>query len=99
MSNLGYALHGAWKVLLAGLILGAGLPVIFAVGIRALAFGSGGEAEVGGGRPHPVGRLLAVLCFAAVLAGVGLGITIVVASGLGKVVSFEHIYPTLVPKH
>ena len=46
MHNLGFALDGAWKVLLAGLVLGAGLPVLFALGIRSLAYGAGGDAEV-----------------------------------------------------
>lgn len=98
MENVGYALDGAWQVLLFGLLLGAGLPAVFALGIRSLAYGSGGAAEIDGGSPHPVGRLLAVLCFAVVLAGVALGITIVVASGFGKEVSFDHVYPTLVAK-
>ncbi|CAN5306782.1 hypothetical protein BH09ACT12_BH09ACT12_36890 [soil metagenome] len=96
MENVGYALEGAWKVLAVGLVLGAGLPAVFAFGIRSLAYGAGGEAEVAGGSPHPLGRLLAGLCFAAVVAGVALGITIVVASGFGREVSFEHVYPTLV---
>jgi hypothetical protein len=46
MHNVTLALQGAWKVLAASLILGAGLPIIFALGIRSLAWGSGGEAEV-----------------------------------------------------
>ena len=96
MNNLGFALDGAWRVLAAGLLLGAGLPAVFAFGIRSLAWGTGGEAEVDGGSPHPVGRALATLCFAVVLAGVALGITFIVASGFGKVLSFEHIYPTLI---
>ncbi len=29
---------------------------------------------------------------------VALGITVIVAAGMGKEVSFEHVYPTLVPK-
>lgn len=98
MENFRFALEGAWQVLAAGLVLGAGLPAVFALGIRSLAFGTGGTAEVDGGAPHPVGRVLGALCFGVVLAGVALGITIVVASGFGKEVSFEHIFPTLVNK-
>ncbi|RYB95326.1 hypothetical protein EUA93_13850 [Nocardioides oleivorans] len=99
MNNLGYALDGAWQVLLAGLILGAGLPAVFALGIRSATWGTGGTAaEVDGGSPHPLGRVLAALCFAVVLAGVALGITFIVASGFGYALSFEHIYPTLVEK-
>lgn len=96
--NLGFALEGAWKVLVAGLVLGAGLPVVFAFGIRSLAWGAGGDAEVDHAAPNPIGKVLAVVCFAVVLAAIALGITIIVATGFGKEVSFEHLYPTLVPK-
>ena len=103
MHNLGFALQGAWKVLVIGLVLGAGLPTIFAFGVRSMAYGQGGDAEVhaAGTRPaaHPIGRLIGVLCFAVVLAAVALGITYIVASGFGKALSFDHIYPTLVTKH
>lgn len=98
MNNVGFALDGAWRVLLAGLILGAGLPMIFAFGIRALAWGVGGDAEASHARPNIAGKVLAVVCFALVLIGVAIGITIIVAAGFGKVVSFDHIYPTLVDK-
>lgn len=98
MNNLTYALDGAWKVLIAALVLGAGLPAVFAVGIRSLAYGTGGSAEVGGGSPHPLGKVMATACFAVVAAGIILGITFVVASGFGKALSFESIYPTLVDK-
>jgi hypothetical protein len=103
MHNLGFALDGGWRVLVAGLILGAGLPTLFALGIRAMAFGTGGDAEAPADgvavAPHPVGRVIGYLCFLIVLAAVVLGITFIVASGFGKALSFEHIYPTLVDKH
>lgn len=99
MNQVALALQGSWKVLLASLVLGAGLPLVFAAGIRSMAYGQGGSAEADtSARPHPVGRALAVLCFLVVLAGVALGITIVVASGFGKAVSFAHVFPTLVAK-
>lgn len=98
MDNIPLALDAAWKVLFAGLVLGAGLPALYAVGIRSLAWGAGGAAETDGGSPHPLGRVLATLCFAVVLVGVGLGLTYIIASGYNKVLSFEHVYPTLVPK-
>jgi hypothetical protein len=103
MHNLGFALEGAWKVLLASLILGAGLPALFALGIRSLAWGAGGDAEVHesgvtGPRPHRIGTVVGWVLFLIVLAGVVLGITFIVASGLGKALSFEHIYPTIVNK-
>ena len=46
MHNVGFALEGAWKVLIAGLVLGAGLPVLFGLGIRSLAYGAGGDPEL-----------------------------------------------------
>jgi hypothetical protein len=103
MHNLTFALQGAWKVLLAGLILGAGLPMLFALGIRSLAWGAGGEAEVHDSgvtapTPRPAGTALAYLLFAVVVLGVLLGITFIVASGFGKALSFEHLYPTIIDK-
>ena len=103
MSNVGFALEGAWKVLAAGLLLGAGLPLLFALGIRSLAHGAGGEAEVHeagvtGPRPHPIGTVVGYTLFAIVVLGVLLGITFIVAGGFGKTISFEHIYPSIVDK-
>jgi len=98
MNNLALAADGAWKVLLASLILGAGLPVIFALGVRARAYAAGGAADGQPTQRHPVGNVLFALCILVVLLGVALGITIIVASGFGKAVSFGHIYPTIVSK-
>jgi hypothetical protein len=103
MQNLGFAAEGAWRVLVASLILGAGLPTLFALGVRALAYGAGGEAEVHetgvtGPTPHPIGTVVAWILFAIVLLGVVLGITFIVVSGLGKTLSFEHVFPTIVDK-
>jgi hypothetical protein len=102
MHSLGLALDGAWRVLVIGLVLGAGLPAVFAVGVRSMAYGRGGDAEIHGvgtgPAPHPLGRVIAVLCFAIVLVVVVLGITFIVATGFGKTLSFEHVYPTLVTK-
>ena len=101
--NLGFALQGAWKVLLASLILGAGLPTLFGLGIRSLAYGAGGDAEVHeqgttGPKAHWIGTVVGYLCFAIVVLAVVLGITFIVATGFGKALSFEHIYPTIVTK-
>jgi hypothetical protein len=98
IDNLQYAFDGAWRVLLASLVFGAGLPLVYALGIRSLAWGAGGDAEVSHSQPNPIGKVLAVVCLAVVLAGVALGITIIAAAGFGKTVSFEHGYPTIVAK-
>lgn len=103
MNNLSLALQAAWKVLLVGVVLGAGLPALFAVGVRSMAHGRGGGAEVhaaGTAAPaaHPAGRVAAGVCFLIVLLAVLLGIAYIVATGFGKAVSFEHVYPTIVDK-
>ena len=45
LHNLGLLFDAAWKVLAVGLLLGAGLPALFALGIRSMAYGVGGAAE------------------------------------------------------
>ena len=101
MHNVSFAADSALKILVACVLLGAGLPALFAVGIRALAYGAGGDAEVresGVSSPptRPLGTVAGYLCFAIVLLGVVLGITFIVASGFGKAVSFDHIYPPII---
>jgi hypothetical protein len=98
-----------WKVLLYSLILGAGLPVVYALGVRSLALGTAGtaagpggvrgagEAEVNPAR-NPIGTALAAICFLVVVAGVAVGLTYVIAAGKGEMLSFTHVYPTIVPK-
>lgn len=85
-------------ILVVALVLGAGLPVLFSVGIRAMAYGAGGDAEESHAAGHPVGRVVAVICFAVVLACVAVGITYVVASGFGKTLDFSHVFPAVVDK-
>ena len=97
-------LQALWKILLIGIVLGAGLPTLFAAGVRAMAYGQGGDAEVNDSGvtaaavPHPLGKVLAGACFAIVLLAVALGIVFIVASGFGKVLSFEHVYPAIADK-
>jgi hypothetical protein len=100
MHNLGFAVEGAWRVLLAGLALGAGLPALFVLGLRSLSYGAGGDA---GAPPRmsiirPLGTIAGYLLFAVVLLGVALGIAFIVAGGFGKALSFAHVYPTIVDK-
>jgi hypothetical protein len=75
-------LSALWRIIVVGLLAGAGLPALFAVGIRALATGSNAAAVgtdedrvVGGSR---VGMTIAGLCFAVVLAAIGYGIYLIV---------------------
>ena len=98
MHNVELALEASWQILLWSLLLGAGLPALFAVGVRSLAWGSGDAADPDDHSPHLVARAVAALCFAVVVACVALAITHIVASGLGKTLDFEGVVPTLSDK-
>jgi hypothetical protein len=72
-------LHAIWKIVVVGLLAGAGLPALFAIGLRALSAGprtatvdSVDDDRVYGG--NPIGLVAASFCFAVVLAAIGLGI-------------------------
>jgi hypothetical protein len=63
------------KVLAIGLVLGAGLPAIFAVGLVAFSNGSGGTHEDGTTvAPNPALKALGLVLFAAVAAVVVIAI-------------------------
>jgi hypothetical protein len=103
VNNVTLAFEAIWKVLLVGLILGAGLPTLYGAGIRFMSWGQGGGAEghaagTAAAAPHPAGRALAGLCFAVVSAGVALGILYIVVTGMGNSLSFEHVLPTIKTK-
>jgi hypothetical protein len=74
-------LHALGQILLLGLICGAGLPAVFAVGLKALHFGapSTGSESDELVRGNAVGVGAAVVCFAVVLAAIGWGIYLIVA--------------------
>ena len=101
MDTVKLAFEAAWLVLVAGLILGAGLPALFALGVR---LGAGAEPALNAegvmvdAPPSGVARILAAACFAMVLFGVVLGVMVIVGAGFGMEVSFEHFLPTLAPK-
>lgn len=101
MNTIELVIQGAGKVLLAGLVFGAGLPVIYAVALRVLTMGATTYAGPDGdvhSTPRISARLFAALLIAVVIGGVVLGLVLIVASGFGKAVSFEHIIPTIVDK-
>jgi hypothetical protein len=74
-------LAAIWKIVVFGLLAGAGLPAIFALGMLALskggrtqtagAGGSDSDVIVGG---NPAGIVVAAFCFLIVLAAIGWGI-------------------------
>lgn len=97
------ALDATWRILLVGIVLGAGLPALFAVGIRTLAWGVGGDAERHEEgvvlSSHAIGRVLAYLIFALVILIVLLGVGYIVAHGFGWTVTFNGLLPVFSPKH
>ena len=73
MDLLGLVLRSFIEVLLVGALLGAGLPALFAVGVRVLAASEGRRSY----------RIAAYAIFALVVMVVLLGIALTVANGLG----------------
>lgn len=89
----------AGQVALVALLLGAGLPALFAVGVRSFTVaGAAQDSGRSGSVPVPLLRAFGVLCFVIVIAAVAIGLSIIIATGLGQQVSFEHVFPTFVPK-
>jgi hypothetical protein len=86
METLKHTLDSLWQVVLVGLLLGAGLPAIFALGLKALSVGearddgstvatalSGHSAGSTPARPA-VATGAAILCFAVVVIAIVAGI-------------------------
>ncbi len=72
-----------WKVLLAGLAFGAGLPFLFAVGVRLWDRGDGGEHADGTITARkPVELSLAYLLFAIVGIAVIIGVLYITKSSI-----------------
>lgn len=98
MNSLELALRGAGSVLVAGLLFGAGLPVVYAVALRALTVGATTTTDADGSeRAHPsaAGRVLSALLVLVVVGGIVLGLMMIVAAGLGKTVTFDSLVPML----
>lgn len=93
-----FTLEAIWKVLLASLVLGAGLSAVFALGIRSLAWGAGGDAEVSHAQGNPAGRVIAGILFLLVVYGVVAGLLFIIASGQGKELTFSHVIPWIQEK-
>lgn len=102
MNQVWAALDAAWRILLVGIVLGAGLPALFAIGVRAMAWGTGGDAAIHDDdlmpKPHPVGRVFGVVIFGFVVLVVLLGIGYIVAHGLGYDLGFHGPLPVFTPR-
>ena len=86
-SNSWIDLNALWKICVIGLICGAGLPAVFAIGLRLLSLpapsGSSGAPSADDDRSYfgnVLGAVGAGICFAVVLAAIGLGIDWIVST-------------------
>jgi hypothetical protein len=82
MDILTKALEGLSQVLLLGFLLGVGLPVLFALGVRSLnssrqlvSVGTAGEEIT---KPSAAGRVGAAICFGLCVLAVAFGIVVIV---------------------
>ena len=100
MNIWGLFFNAIGQILLVCVIVGAGLPAIFALGVRWMAEGAGGAAEVGSDvKPKPGFKVLGVLAFAIVLVVILMALAIIVSGGFGYAVDFSHVIPTFHRKH
>ncbi|UIJ33479.1 hypothetical protein [Allobranchiibius sp. GilTou73] len=88
-----------FRVLLAGLVFGAGLPALFAVGVRLLAQGHGGSAggafagdagtSGGASRGNPVALGAAYLLFGLIAVAILLGVLWITKASLKHYLGIE----------
>ncbi len=74
-------LHAIWNIVWAGVLLGAGLPALFAFGLLALDYDETDAAVAAGTASvtrNPARVALAGVCFAVVIAAVAWGIYFIV---------------------
>ena len=89
-------LTALWQIVVVGLIAGAGLPALFAIGMRMVSLSGGARVQtagagsadsadsdslVGGSVP---GMIAGALCFLIVLAAIGWGIFAIYQAGHPK---------------
>ena len=72
-------LSALWKIVVFGLLAGAGLPALFAVGLRFLSMPGSRVQTAGADSDHVVGgnvlgMAIAAICFLIILAAIGWGI-------------------------
>jgi hypothetical protein len=77
-------LSALWRTAVVGLLAGAGLPALFALGVRALASAQP-RSEIspvhdGAARGSHAAFVAAGLCFGLVVAAIGYGIYLIISS-------------------
>ncbi len=84
MNLIGSTANSLWQVVVVGLVLGAGLPTLFALGLRSMHGGSLGVDESGEtttAQPTLARMAVAYTCFAVVISVVIAGIVLIVVEG------------------
>jgi hypothetical protein len=86
-------LSAIWKIVVFGLLAGAGLPALFAIGVTSLSRGgarssrgAAGTAGTGDGNDvliggSAIGMMIAAICFLVVLGAIAWGIFEIYQSG------------------
>ncbi len=86
-------LTALWQIVVVGLIAGAGLPALFAIGMRMVSLSGGARTQtagtdsadsdtlIGGSVP---GMVAGAICFLIVLAAIGWGIFAIYQAGHPK---------------
>jgi hypothetical protein len=85
-------LTALWQIVVVGLIAGAGLPALFAIGMVALSQHGGGRVQTAGAGGETAdsdrlvggsvaGMIAAAVCFLIVLAAIGWGIFAIYQAG------------------
>ena len=84
MDILTSTLQGVWPILVFGILLGAGMPAVFALGLRIASPAAGSTADGTTAVLAPVGtgrKIAAGLCFAVVAFAALGGIAFLVLTG------------------
>lgn len=95
MDQLLAALDGAWKVLVTCLILGAGLPALYSVGLKQLALADGTIATPKRSEYPAVHKAIAYVLFAVVILAIFLGLSFIMAGGFGYVIKLDQFPPSI----
>ena len=87
MDTLKHTLDSLWQVVLVGLLLGAGLPAIFAFGLKALSVGEPSDDAAAAGTTTRVARpavatAAAIACFTVVVVAIVAGILFIMKNFL-----------------
>lgn len=87
------ALDAALQVLIASIIVGAGVPTLYGLGVRQLAT-SGHFAQSAPARAR-VHRVLASLLFILAVLIVLVGLSYIIAHGFGVEITFDGLKPVI----